>query len=126
MTTATKSSRTLSIDGMSGEDCCKKVTGALKGVSNVETHTVKVGSAKIEADEAGCKAACQAIGGAGFKANEQKHEQKSGQKQDQVNGKSFGGQAGSTPGAKADQVEPKAEQKTQAAGAGNKPASGTR
>lgn len=70
MTTATKTNRTLQIDGMTGEDCCKKVTGALKGVSAVSTRNVKVGSATIEADQAGCTAACKAIDGVGYKAHE--------------------------------------------------------
>lgn len=70
MTATTKSNRTLKIDGMSGDDCCKKVTGALKGVSNVQTHNVKVGTARIEADQAGRDAACKAIGDVGFKAHE--------------------------------------------------------
>lgn len=113
MTVATKSSRTIQIDGMTGEDCCKKVNGALKNVSNIETHKVEVGSAKIEADQAGCTAACKAIDGAGYKA----HADESKNDQD--------ASGGNRPGGKADQVEPKAEQKSHAGGnAGSKP--GTR
>tara|TARA_R110000782_G_scaffold102483_6_gene189556 strand:+ start:365 stop:697 length:333 start_codon:yes stop_codon:yes gene_type:complete len=70
MTVATKSNRTLKIDGMSGVDCVKKVNGALKNISNVSTHHVKVGSASIEADDTGCASACKAIEGVGFKAHE--------------------------------------------------------
>lgn len=60
--------RTLKIDGMTGDACIAKVTGALKGVAGVTTHSVKVGSASIGADQNGCTAACAAIDGAGFKA----------------------------------------------------------
>lgn len=128
MTVATKSSRTIQIDGMTGEDCCKKVNGALKNVSNIETHKVEVGSAKIEADQAGCTAACKAIDGAGYKAHadESKNDQqKTGQRQDQKSDQKPDASGGNRPGGKADQVEPKAEQKSHAGGnAGSKP--GTR
>lgn len=70
MQSATIAGRTLEIDGMSGDACVQKVTGALKGVQGVETHSVEVGTAKIGADQAGCNAACAAIGIAGFKARE--------------------------------------------------------
>jgi copper chaperone CopZ len=70
MQTATTTARTLEIDGMHGDACVQKVTSALKDVQNVKTESVKVGSAKIDADKAGCAAACTAIGGAGFKAHE--------------------------------------------------------
>lgn len=63
-------SRTIEIDGMSGDACVQKVTGALKGVQGVTTKTVKVGSATIEADQAGCAAACSSIGKAGYKARD--------------------------------------------------------
>lgn len=124
MTVATKSNRTIQIDGMTGEDCCKKVTGALKGVSNIETHKVEVGSAKIEADHAGCTAACKAIDGAGFKAheNERKSDQPNGQKQDGQKHEPLAGRQG---GSKADQseikVQPKGEQNRATTGAGGKP-----
>jgi len=62
--------RSIAIDGMTGDACVGKVTGALKGVPNVATHSVKVGSASIGADQAGCAAACAAVGAAGFKAKE--------------------------------------------------------
>ncbi len=70
METATTTGRTLEIDGMSGDACVQKVTGALKGVHGVSTQSVKVGGAKIQADQAGCAAACAAIGSAGFKVRE--------------------------------------------------------
>lgn len=131
MTVATKSNRTLQIDGMSGEDCVKKVTGALEGVSNVSTQHVKVGTAKIEADETGCKDACKAIDGAGYKAHEsqKQNDQQNDQQKGQKNEKVAGSQTGSQMGAKADQVGPKADQKNQPSaqtGAAAKSASGTR
>jgi copper chaperone CopZ len=64
-------SRTLKIDGMSGDHCVQKVKGALEGVNGVETESVGVGTATIDADKAGCDAACQAIDRAGFQAREQ-------------------------------------------------------
>lgn len=130
MTVATKSSRTIQIDGMKGEDCCKKVNGALKSVSNIETHKVEVGSAKIEADHAGCTAACKAIDGAGFKAHadESKNDQPNGRNQDGPNKDSQKHEpmAGRHSGSKAEQseikVQPKGEQKSHAGGnAGSKP-----
>ena len=62
--------RTLEIGGMSGDACVEKVTGALKDVNGVETHSVKVGSANIKSDKAGCEAACAGIKHAGFTAHE--------------------------------------------------------
>lgn len=62
--------RTLDINGMSGDTCVQKVTGALKGVHGVTTQSVKVGSATISADKVGCDAACSAIDKAGYKAHE--------------------------------------------------------
>lgn len=70
METTTLSNRTLRIDGMTGDVCVKKVTEALKGVPGVKTNSVKVGTATIGADQAGCNAACAAIGKAGFKVHE--------------------------------------------------------
>lgn len=70
MQPATMTNRTLEIDGMTGDACVQKVTGALKGVQGVETRFVKVGMAKVGADQAGCDAACAAIQSAGFKAHE--------------------------------------------------------
>jgi copper chaperone CopZ len=70
MEAATMTTRILEIDGMTGDDCVNKVRGALKGVRDVSTQNVKVGSATIGADQTGCNAACSAIGAAGFKARE--------------------------------------------------------
>lgn len=70
MQTATTTARTLEIDGMRGDACVQKVTGVLKDLQNVKTESVKVGSATIDADKAGCAAACSAINGAGYKAHE--------------------------------------------------------
>ncbi len=70
MNTTTTTTRTLAIDGMSGDSCVQKVTGALKGVEGVTTQSVKVGGATLGATQAGCDAACAAIGTAGFKARE--------------------------------------------------------
>jgi copper chaperone len=70
MEATTIRTRTLEIDGMSCEACVQKVTDALRNVHGVSTQSVKVGSATIGADQAGCSAACAAIGGAGFKARE--------------------------------------------------------
>jgi len=67
---STTTTRTLDIDGMTGDSCVQKVTGALKGVHGVTTQSVKVGAATIGADSSGCSAACSAIGNAGFKARE--------------------------------------------------------
>jgi copper chaperone CopZ len=67
---ATATTRHLDIDGMTGEHCVNKVTGALKGLNNVSTQSVKVGSAVIGADKNGCDAACTAIHGVGYKARE--------------------------------------------------------
>lgn len=129
MTVATKSSRTIKIDGMKGEDCCKKVNGALKSVSNIETHKVEVGSAKIEADHAGCTAACKAIDGAGFKAHadESKNDQPNGRNQDgpKQDSQKHEPMAGRHGESKAEQseikVQPKGEQNRTATGAGGKP-----
>jgi copper chaperone CopZ len=126
MTVATKSNHTIEIDGMTGEDCCKKVTSALEGVSNVETHQVKVGSAKIEADHAGCTAACKAIDNAGFKAHEnEKKDQPGGQKHDsQQRGSTDGKQMGARSESN---MQPKGEQKSHTpGGAASKSGSGTR
>lgn len=70
METATMTGRNLEIDGMSGDACVQKVTGALKGVHGVSTQSVKVGGARIQADQAGCTAACAAIDSAGYKVRE--------------------------------------------------------
>ncbi len=63
------SNRTIEIDGMSGDACVKKVTSALKDVRGVSNASVTVGEATMKIDQAGCEAACAAIGKAGYKAN---------------------------------------------------------
>lgn len=70
MDTPSTNVRELQIDGMSGDACVKKVTEALKPINGVTTQAVKVGSATINANDQGCKAACGAIGAAGYKAHE--------------------------------------------------------
>ena len=73
MQTATQNqtqTRTLEIDGMTGDACVKKVTGALKSVPGVETQSVKVGSATVKCDKPACEAACAGIKAAGFPAHE--------------------------------------------------------
>lgn len=67
-TSTNPTTRTITIDGMSGDACVKKVTEALKSVHNVTIKSVTVGSATIEADQNGCNAACASIRTAGFKA----------------------------------------------------------
>lgn len=70
MESTTPSNRTLEIDGMHGEACVQKVTGALKGVRGVTTQSVQVGSANITADDTACSAACGAVGASGYKVRE--------------------------------------------------------
>lgn len=70
MDVKTKCAKTLSIDGMKGDECVKKVSGALEEVPDVSTKSVSVGAATIWADEAGCTAACGAVKQAGYKAKE--------------------------------------------------------
>ncbi|MFN5944244.1 MAG: heavy-metal-associated domain-containing protein [Phycisphaerae bacterium] len=69
-TTKAPTTRTLAIDGMSGDTCVKSVTSALKAVPNVRVDSVKVGSAVIGSDQRGCDAACAGVTKAGFKAKE--------------------------------------------------------
>lgn len=63
--------RNIEIDGMTGDACVQKVSIALKGLRNVSTQSVKVGSAHLNTDDEGCKNACAAITSAGYKAREQ-------------------------------------------------------
>ena len=70
MTSRTIADKTLNIDGMTGHVCVAAVKDALKGVEGVETRSVKIGTAEITTDDRGCKAACAAIGRAGYKASE--------------------------------------------------------
>jgi copper chaperone CopZ len=65
-----KATKNLAIDGMTGDECVRKVSGALKSVPDVSTKSVSVGAATIWADEAGCTAACGAVKQAGYKATE--------------------------------------------------------
>ncbi len=74
MDTTMMSSRTLEIDGMTGDACVNKVTNSLRDVKGVSNAAVTVGSATMKADQAGCEAACSAIGKAGFKAHEAKSD----------------------------------------------------
>jgi len=69
MSTTTANTKTLEIDGMTGDVCVKKVTDALKGVKGVTIDSVSVGEATIKADDVACKAACAAIKTAGYEAN---------------------------------------------------------
>lgn len=69
----TTTNRTIEIDGMTGDACITKANAALKGVAGVTTQSVKVGSAAINADDAGFNAACAALGGAGFKVRAAAH-----------------------------------------------------
>ncbi len=82
MSTTTANTKTLEIDGMTGDVCVKKVTDALKGVRGVTTDSVSVGEATIKADDAGCKAACAAIKTAGYTAH---MEQEDGDEDDNGN-----------------------------------------
>ncbi len=70
MTMAGTANNTLSINGMTGDACVEKVKTALKGCPGVTTQSVNVGSATINADPAGCTAACAAIKSAGFEAKQ--------------------------------------------------------
>lgn len=63
------STQTIAIDGMSGDTCVQKVQSAINGVHGVSTESVEVGTATIEGDATACKAACDAINKAGYKAS---------------------------------------------------------
>lgn len=63
-------SRTIKVDGMTGDVCVQKVSGALKDVEGVTTKSVTVGSVTIEADRDGYAAACKAIKDAGYKVQD--------------------------------------------------------
>jgi copper chaperone CopZ len=63
-------SRTIKVDGMTGDVCVQKVSSALKDVEGVTTKSVTVGSVTIEADRDGYAAACTAIKDAGFKVED--------------------------------------------------------
>lgn len=68
--TSQATQHTLDIGGMSGDTCVSKVQTALRSVPNVTMQSVKVGSAVISANQAGCDAACSAVTRAGYKASE--------------------------------------------------------
>lgn len=70
MQSAEVKTRTIKIDGMTGYVCVNKVTAALREVNGVKTESVRVGAAKISADQAGCEAAHAAINASGYKAYE--------------------------------------------------------
>lgn len=70
MESTTISTRTLEIEGMSGDACVQKVTNALKHVHGVSMQSVNVGTATIGADAAGFKSACSAVAGAGYKVRD--------------------------------------------------------
>lgn len=70
MTTATLNHRSLAIDGMTGDACVQKVTGALLGASGVTVPAVTVGAATFDADQNGFNAARAAIGKAGYKTHD--------------------------------------------------------
>jgi copper chaperone len=59
------------IDGMTGDECCRKVTEALENVDGVQVESVEVGTATITADnERSIAAARQAIDSVGFSARQ--------------------------------------------------------
>jgi len=80
------STKTIQIDGMHGDTCVQKVTTALKNCPGVTSKSVSVGSAVIEADQAGCDSACAAINKAGYKAH-LKSGDKNSDKQNSTDGK---------------------------------------
>lgn len=71
MTPTTKSTRTLKVEGMTGDPSVKKVTDTLNHIEGITTKSVKAGIATINADQKGCDAACKALKAAGFKTSEQ-------------------------------------------------------
>lgn len=68
-------SRSIKVDGMTGDTCVQKVSGALKGVDGVTTKSVTVGSVTIEADRDGYAAACSSIKAAGYKVQDSDQNQ---------------------------------------------------
>lgn len=76
MQSATHSIRSLRINGMDNDSCIKKVTHALKGINDIKTKSVSLGSAKIDADQTGCDAACRAVSAIGYETHEVKPSQK--------------------------------------------------
>ncbi len=87
----TTQQKQIRIDGMTGDECCQKVTEALEHVEGVQVESVEVGTATITAsNEKAVGAARQAIDQLGFSA-----------RQDAVSPKSQGG--GKQPGSDAGQ-----------------------
>lgn len=68
------STRTLKIEGMSGNACLKSVHGTLGKVDGVTTESVKLGTATIACTESAAKEACSALSSAGYKAREVQSE----------------------------------------------------
>lgn len=65
--------RSITVDGMKGDNCISKVTGALKSVKDLSVDSVKLGTVKLRAatrDQS--TAACEAITKVGFKCREAK------------------------------------------------------
>lgn len=97
MEATTNTTRTLKIDGMTGDACVKKVTAALRDVPGVSTQSVTVGSATFKGDEAACDAACSAIDAAGYTSHSETGASKdaTGGGQKSQNQYKDGGQTGS-------------------------------
>lgn len=80
MQSSTHSIRSLRINGMDNDSSIKKVSHALKGIKDIKTRSVTLGSAKIDADQTGCDAACRAVSAIGFETHEVKSAQKDASK----------------------------------------------
>lgn len=78
MEKSTTTTRTLLIDGMSGDGCIKKVADALKGIDGVTNQSVQLGAATITANDVGRTTALEAIGSVGFKAREDTRREPAG------------------------------------------------
>lgn len=76
MQPASSSIRLLRINGMDSDSCIKKVTDALRDVQGVRIRSVRLGTANIDTDQAGCDAACTAVSARGFETKEVKSSQK--------------------------------------------------
>ena len=114
------------IDGMTGDECCQKVTDALENVEGVQVESVEVGSATISADnERTIASARQAIDELGFSARKdavspkpegqnqanadkqgQQTAQRSGQQSNQQTGQQSNQQSGSQSGSQSGQRTP--------------------
>ena len=80
MQSSTHSIRSLRINGMDTDSSIKKVSHALKGIKDIKTRSVSLGSAKIDADQTGCDAACRAVSAIGFETHEVKPPHKGSDK----------------------------------------------